>query len=70
MLIENFNATFHEQVVVGLVAGSALQLGNACAFCNGNPNFWYQNPFKVKSDDALLSRCCNCHVSILADGLG
>ena len=61
MLVEDLNARFHEHVIVGLVASSALQLWDTGAFGNSNPDLGHQHAFEVERDDSLVWFGCNSH---------
>ena len=51
MLGQNVEAPLHEFVVVGLVAGGALKLGDAGFLGEGDPDFGNQHAFQIEAYD-------------------
>ena len=51
VLGQNIEAPLHELVVVGLVAGGALKLGDAGFLGEGDPDFGNQHAFQIEAYD-------------------
>ncbi len=51
MLVEDAQALFHQNVVVGDVAGGGLERFDSGFFGEGDPDFRNQHTFKVETGD-------------------
>jgi len=51
LLAQQLEAELHQLVVIRLVAGGALEFGNAGTLGKFDPDFRNQNAFKIKTND-------------------